>query len=193
MTEKRDEEDRGFKVHDRRRFSDSGDPREPEESTATVSESATEKETAATASEAATGGETAATASEAATGRETAATASEAAIEGVSAAENAAAGRAYDDAQRVAAAGSGAAHGPEINFPTFVISLSTQALAHLGEIPDPTDGALRVELIGARQLIDILAMLKDKTRGNLDGDEAALLDHALYDLRMKYVERAHQR
>jgi len=78
----------------------------------------------------------------------------------------------------------------ELTFATFVISLSTQALALLGEIPDPIQGRTVVDLEGARQFIDILGILQDKTRGNLDARENALLDGALYDLRMKYVERS---
>jgi hypothetical protein len=80
-----------------------------------------------------------------------------------------------------------------INFATFVISLSTQALAQLGEIPHPVDGTMKTDLAGARQIIDILAMLREKTQGNLDGGESHLLDSALYDLRMKYVERTRRR
>lgn len=79
---------------------------------------------------------------------------------------------------------------PELNFAAFVISLSTQALAHLGEIPDPVERAVRVDLNAARQMIDILVILRDKTKGNLDSAENALLEKALYDLRMKYVEKA---
>lgn len=79
---------------------------------------------------------------------------------------------------------------PELNFAAFVISLSTQALAHLGEIPDPVERAVRVDLDAARQMIDILVILRDKTKGNLDSAENALLENALYDLRMKYVEKA---
>ena len=67
------------------------------------------------------------------------------------------------------------------------------ALAHLGEMPNPVDGTTRVDLEAARQIIDIVAMLRDKTKGNLDEAENALLDDALYDLRMKYVERARGR
>jgi uncharacterized protein DUF1844 len=74
-----------------------------------------------------------------------------------------------------------------------VISLSTQALAHLGEMPNPIDGTTRVDLNASRQIIDIIAMLRDKTKGNLDDAESALVDDALYDLRMKYVERAQRR
>lgn len=83
--------------------------------------------------------------------------------------------------------------GGEITFATFVFSLSTQALVHLGEIADPVDGATRVHLDGARQIIDILALLADKTSGNLDEAETLLLESALYDLRMRYVERARPR
>lgn len=81
----------------------------------------------------------------------------------------------------------------EINFATFVISLSTQALVHLGEIPDPVDRSAHVDLVAARQIIDILGMLRDKTKGNLDSAEGRLIDDALYDLRLKYVERAQSR
>ncbi len=81
--------------------------------------------------------------------------------------------------------------GSEITFASFVFSLSTQALVHLGEIADPVDGGTRVQLEGARQIIDILAVLSEKTRGNLDPAESSLLESALYDLRMRYVERAH--
>ena len=81
----------------------------------------------------------------------------------------------------------------EITFATFLISLSAQALALLGEIPDPVDRTTRVDLEGARQIIDILGVLSEKTRGNLDAAESSLLDSALYDLRMKYVDRSHGR
>ena len=85
-----------------------------------------------------------------------------------------------------------AAAGPdtEISFASFVLSLSTQALVHLGEIADPIDGGTHVSLDAARHIIDILAVLREKTVGNLDPAESALLESALYDLRMKYVDRA---
>jgi hypothetical protein len=63
-------------------------------------------------------------------------------------------------------------------------------LLHLGEIPDPTTNNPVRDLAAAQQLIDILGLLLDKTRGNLDHDEAGLLDSILFDLRMKYVEIA---
>src|SRR5579871_600270 len=80
------------------------------------------------------------------------------------------------------------AEGPEINFATFVVSLSTQALMHLGEIPDPMTRQVQRDLPAAQHMIDILGMLQDKTRGNLDHDEEGLLRSILFDLRLKYVE-----
>lgn len=80
----------------------------------------------------------------------------------------------------------------DITFASFVIGLSTQVLVDLGEVPHPSDGSTRVDLPAARQVIDILAILRDKTKGNLDQAEATLLENALYDLRMRYVERTRQ-
>jgi hypothetical protein len=77
---------------------------------------------------------------------------------------------------------------PEINFSTFIISLSTQALMHLGEIANPLSGKSEMDVPVAKQMIDILGMLQEKTRGNLDAGEARLLEDLLFDLRMKYVE-----
>lgn len=77
---------------------------------------------------------------------------------------------------------------PEINFSTFVISLSTQVLMHLGEIPDPINGKIESDLAVAKQMIDIIGMLRQKTQGNLDPGEQKLIDDVLFDLRMRYVE-----
>lgn len=77
---------------------------------------------------------------------------------------------------------------PEINFSTFIISLSTQALMHLGEIADPVSGKAEADLPGAKQMIDILSLLQEKTRGNLDLGEQQLVEDVLYDLRMRYVD-----
>ena len=77
---------------------------------------------------------------------------------------------------------------PEINFSTFIISLSTQALMHLGEIPNPLGGKNETDIPVAKQMIDILGMLREKTRGNLDAGEDQLVEDVLFDLRMKYVE-----
>jgi hypothetical protein len=78
----------------------------------------------------------------------------------------------------------------ELNFSTFMIGLCTQALVHLGEMPDPMTNQATIDLTAARQMIDILGMLQQKTRGNLDKTEADLLEGMLYDLRLRYVERA---
>ena len=76
---------------------------------------------------------------------------------------------------------------PEITFATFVFSLSSSVLLHLGEMPDPTTNETEVNLPLAKQTIDILAMLSNKTTGNLDEEEDNLLKNLLYELRMKYV------
>ncbi|MFN8598955.1 MAG: DUF1844 domain-containing protein [Candidatus Binatia bacterium] len=75
----------------------------------------------------------------------------------------------------------------EPSFGTLLISLSTQALMHLGEIPDLEGGQPRLDLAAARHIIDLIAVLERKTQGNLDADEAALLERILYDLRMRFV------
>jgi hypothetical protein len=77
---------------------------------------------------------------------------------------------------------------PEINFSTFIISLSTQALMHLGEIANPLSGKSETDILVAKQMIDILGMLQEKTRNNLDTGEETLIEDVLFDLRMKYVE-----
>ncbi len=77
---------------------------------------------------------------------------------------------------------------PEINLATFILSLSGSAMFHIGEIPNPETGKTEKNLPLAKQSIDILEMLKEKTKGNLDSNEEKLLDNVLYDLRMKYVK-----
>ena len=79
---------------------------------------------------------------------------------------------------------------PEINFATFVISLSSSALIHLGIAPDPMTGEQTKDLAIAKQTIDMLAMLQEKTRGNLTEEEAQLMESMLYDLRMRYVDES---
>ena len=86
----------------------------------------------------------------------------------------------------------GAAPAPELTFAAFVWSLSEQALAALGEIPDPATGKVSHDLIMAQQMIDIIIMLRDKTRGNLDQHEQTLVQEILSTLQMKYVELARQ-
>jgi hypothetical protein len=79
---------------------------------------------------------------------------------------------------------------PEINFSSFILSLSTSALMHLGEVPDPVTEKVDKNLPLAKQSIDMLGMLRDKTRGNLTPDEEKLMDHLLTDLRWRYVREA---
>jgi hypothetical protein len=79
---------------------------------------------------------------------------------------------------------------PELTFAAFVWSLSEQALAALGEIPDPISGKVTHDLVMAQQMIDIIIMLRDKTRGNLDQHEQTLVQEILSTLQMKYVELA---
>jgi hypothetical protein len=81
---------------------------------------------------------------------------------------------------------------PELTFAAFLWSLSEQALAALGEIADPMSGKVTHDLTLAQQMIDIIIMLRDKTRGNLDANEQALLKEILSSLQMKYVELARQ-
>lgn len=76
-----------------------------------------------------------------------------------------------------------------INFAGFVLSLATTAAVHFGDIPDPSTGE-RVEpnVQAAGQMIEILGMLQEKTKGNLLEPEAQLIDDLLYELRMRYVQ-----
>jgi len=98
-------------------------------------------------------------------------------------------GASAQDAETAKAPPQAEDQGPEISFAGFVIGLSTQALALLGEIQHPEERTTKVDLTGAQQIIDILGMLQEKTRGNLDESEVALLESVLYDLRMMYVQR----
>lgn len=77
---------------------------------------------------------------------------------------------------------------PEINFATFIFSLNSSVLVHLGVINDPATGQKVKNLALARQTIDILGMLEEKTQGNLTEDEESMLKSILYDLRMIYVK-----
>ncbi len=79
---------------------------------------------------------------------------------------------------------------PEVSMATFIFSLSSSALVHLGEIPEPQTNETIVDLPIAKQIIDTLGMLQEKTKGNLDPDEERLLRSVLYDLRMRYVQKS---
>lgn len=77
---------------------------------------------------------------------------------------------------------------PKIDFSTFVLSINSSALVQLGLIEDPASGQKTKNLALAKQTIDLLAMLEDKTRGNLTTDEENILKNLLYELRMLYVK-----
>lgn len=82
-----------------------------------------------------------------------------------------------------------ARHLPPVDFGAFIFSLSHAAMMHLGHIPDPATGQTQADSELARHTIDTLAMLKEKTKGNLDPDEQRLIDHALTELRLAYVRQ----
>jgi len=75
-----------------------------------------------------------------------------------------------------------------ITFSTFVLSLNTAALVHLGEIPDPITNKKQVNLTLAKQTIDTLEMLREKTKGNLSLDEEKLLQSIIYELKLKFLK-----
>jgi hypothetical protein len=79
---------------------------------------------------------------------------------------------------------------PQLDFNALVLSLGSSVIVHLGEAPDPTTGEKRgkPDFTLAQQSIDLLAMLQEKTRGNLTDEERRFLDGMLYDLRMLFVE-----
>ena len=71
---------------------------------------------------------------------------------------------------------------PPLDFSTFVVSLRASALLHMGQGEEPD-----LNLALARQEIDLLGILEEKTRGNLSGDEELLLSQVLFDLRARYI------
>jgi len=77
---------------------------------------------------------------------------------------------------------------PEIDFSQFIFSLSTSALIQLGEIQDPFTQTRAKNLPLAKQTIDLIGMLKEKTKGNLTPEEGKIIENLLYDLRMRYVK-----
>lgn len=76
----------------------------------------------------------------------------------------------------------------ELDFSTFVLSLNTSALIHLGDLPDPATRERERSIPAAKHTLQILEILKTKTDGNLDDQELKLLDDVLFDLRMKFVK-----
>jgi hypothetical protein len=80
-----------------------------------------------------------------------------------------------------------------LSFTAFVLSLASTAAIHFGDLPDPISGEpAEVNLDGAAQMIEILALLDQKTRGNLTAEERQILEQVLYELRMRFVEASGQ-
>jgi hypothetical protein len=85
--------------------------------------------------------------------------------------------------------GAAAEQIPPITFPAFVLSLAHTVAVHLGDAADPMTGQPgAVNLPAAQHMIEILALLEEKTRGNLSAEERQLLDQLLFELRMRFVE-----
>lgn len=77
----------------------------------------------------------------------------------------------------------------ELSFTAFVISLASSAAIHFGDLPDPVSGErAEVNLDGAQQMIDILSLLEEKTKGNVTIEERQVLEQVLYELRLRFVE-----
>jgi hypothetical protein len=85
------------------------------------------------------------------------------------------------------AEGSGAEL-PAIDLTTLILSFSHNALVNLGDAVDPVTRERAIDLPLARQNIELIALLQEKTRGNLTGEEERILSQSLFDLRMRYVE-----
>jgi len=78
---------------------------------------------------------------------------------------------------------------PALSFTAFVISLASSAAIHFGDLPDPVSGERgELNLDGAAQMIEILALLEQKTKGNLTAEERQVLESVLYELRLRFVE-----
>jgi hypothetical protein len=77
---------------------------------------------------------------------------------------------------------------PEVNFSSLILSLSSTAFLHLGEIPDPGSGKKTKDLALAKHVIDTIGMLKEKTEGNLMKEEKQLVENVLTELRLSYVK-----
>lgn len=81
----------------------------------------------------------------------------------------------------------------DIDFSTFVFSLGSAALIHLGATPNPVTNKTEKDVSQAKQNIDLLSLLKEKTKGNLSDEEVRLIDNMLHTLKMKYVEETNQK
>ena len=101
---------------------------------------------------------------------------------------------AESDARRQAECGTeNATPLPEINFASFILSLHTSALFHFGDLKDPATKKTMRNLPAAKQTIDLIRLLQDKTRGNLDEYEQKIIEEVLFELRMRYVKESKQK
>lgn len=82
----------------------------------------------------------------------------------------------------------GAESSSGLSFLAFVLSLAHTAAVHFGDMPDPVSGATAANLPAAQQMIDILSLIEEKTRGNLTPEERQLIDQVLFELRLRFVE-----
>ncbi len=80
--------------------------------------------------------------------------------------------------------------GGKMDFSSFMLSLATTALVHLGEVPDPSGSPAEADLAAAKQMVEILSMLQEKTAGNRTEDETRLLEDVLYELRMRILSKS---
>ena len=100
----------------------------------------------------------------------------------------------HDTQESSAPASQGADHQHQqpfqIDFSTFIMSLTSSAFYHLGDIADPETGKTETNLPAVHQTIDMLTMLREKTQGNLNAEENKLLEQLVYELQMKYVAKS---
>ena len=100
----------------------------------------------------------------------------------------------HDTKESSVPAGEGVDHQQQqpfqIDFSTFIMSLTSSAFYHLGDIADPETGKTETNLPAVHQTIDMLTMLREKTQGNLNAEENKLLEQLVYELQMKYVAKS---
>jgi len=77
---------------------------------------------------------------------------------------------------------------PKIDFPTLIMSFASASMISMGLVPDPVTGEIQKNLLIAQQNIDVISLLREKTRGNVTQDEERLMEQILYELRMHYIE-----
>lgn len=77
---------------------------------------------------------------------------------------------------------------PKIDFPTLVMSFASASMISMGLVPDPVTGEVQKDLLIAQQNIDVISLLREKTKGNVTPEEERLMEQILYELRMHYIE-----